>query len=91
MEEGSLCLCDQIRDYIDRGDALQEFSFFDYFLNTYDSHDNKPESLKGKHHNIRIHYKPDTGKDGRCRIIRSEGHETMPRFTGEWFPRRDDP
>jgi hypothetical protein len=63
----------------------------DYFLNTYDSQDNKQQSLKGRHCNVRVPYKPNTGRDGRCRVLRSEGHETMPRFTGEWFPRRDDP
>jgi hypothetical protein len=91
MEGGSLRLRDQIRDYFDRGDALEDFSFLDYFLNTYDSQDGGQESLKGRHRNVRVPYKPDTGKDGRCRVLQSEGHETIPRFTGEWFPRRDDP
>ncbi|KAG1779208.1 hypothetical protein EV702DRAFT_1195708 [Suillus placidus] len=33
----SLQLCDQIREYMDRADALEEFSYMDYFLNTYDT------------------------------------------------------
>jgi hypothetical protein len=31
----------------------------------------------------------NTGHGKRCRIIKSDGHETMPNFAGAWFPRNN--
>jgi hypothetical protein len=41
--------------------------------------------------NIHIPYQPNTHHDGHVRVLRTEGHETMPHILGPWFPRANDP
>jgi hypothetical protein len=36
MVQGQLQMKDQAREYIDRGDTLESWSYLDYFLGTYD-------------------------------------------------------
>jgi hypothetical protein len=36
IHEGVLHVWDQIHDYTDWGDELEDFSYLDFFLNTYD-------------------------------------------------------
>ena len=44
----------------------------------------------GRPLNTRIPYQNEAGKGKRCRILRSQGHETLPRFVGKWFSRFDE-
>lgn len=44
---------------------------------------------KGRPPNTRIPYKTEANKGTSCRIMRTKGHETMPRFVGKWFNRND--
>ncbi|PPQ92734.1 hypothetical protein CVT25_015701 [Psilocybe cyanescens] len=44
---------------------------------------------RGRPLSERVKYKEGAGKPTRCRIVRGDGHETMPRFVGRWFPRND--
>ena len=44
-EEGVFVLKDQLKEYQDRGEALESMNFFDYFTNTYDG---KRISRKGR-------------------------------------------
>lgn len=50
-----------------------------------------PQSRRpGRPLSTRIPYQDEAGKKKRCRIIRLEGHETLPRFVGKWFCRSDN-
>ena len=44
----------------------------------------------GRPLSTRIPYQDEAGKGKRCRIVRSHGHETLPRFVGKWFNRNDN-
>lgn len=39
---------------------------------------------------MRIPYRPTSDRHKRCRILRSDDHETIPYFPGSWFPRDDE-
>ena len=89
LVEGKLQIKDQAREYIDRGDALDSWSYLDYFLGTYDGLVVKErEHRRGRNPNTRVPYREGANRDGHCRIIKSEGHETMPYFPREWFPKK---
>ena len=89
MMEGQLRIKDQVREYIDRGDALQSYCYMDFFLETYDGKLLPAKtSTQGRTRNTRIPYRDNCGRSGRCRILRSPGHETMPYIPGPWFPKR---
>lgn len=47
-------------------------------------------SLRGQRLNKWIPYKPDTQPEGRCRIVRSPGHDTMPYFPVCWLAKKED-
>ena len=88
--EGQLLIRDQIREYMDRGIALEHWSYLDYFLGSYDGAILKQKStLRGRKPSIRIPYRDNCDRPGRCRVLRSPGHETMPYFPGFWFPKQD--
>ncbi|KAK7001030.1 hypothetical protein R3P38DRAFT_2560084 [Favolaschia claudopus] len=85
----SLVLKDQLKEYADRGHELDDFSFLDYFLETYDgrtSKDADKDTKPSRYRSTRVPYLDGSGRKG-CRIVRQGGHETMPRFVGAWFPR----
>ena len=76
---------------MDRGHALQNMCYLDFFLNTYDGKcSTRPEGTRGHVPNTRVPYLEGSNRDGRCRIVRSLGHETMPYFPGQWFPRQEE-
>lgn len=89
MVQGKLQIKDQAQEYIDRGDTLETWSYLDYFLGTYDGYVLKERgpSRRGQTPNTRVPYREGANRDGHCHIIRSVGHETMPYFLGEWFPK----
>lgn len=90
MVEGQLRVRDQIREYIDRGEALQDWNYLEFFLGTYDAPKLKERtSTRGRHRNERVAYKTGCNREKRCRVIRSKGHETMPYVPGQWFPRKE--
>lgn len=90
MVNGHVQLKDQMRDYINRGNALEEWSYLDFFLGTYDGKIREQNtSARGRTANTRVPYLENCGRDGHARIIRSAGHETMPYFPGSWFAKRD--
>lgn len=79
-----------MREYMDRGDALRDWNYLDFFLGTYDGKLLKEgSSPRGRKPNMRVPYKAGRNRDKRCRIIRTAGHETMPYFPGQWFPKRE--
>ena len=90
LVEGRLHIKDQIREYIDRGNALASWSYLDYFLGTYDGR-MLPErtSDRGRPASVRVPYLESSGRMDHCRIVKAANHETMPYFPGQWFPKRD--
>ncbi|KIK91578.1 hypothetical protein PAXRUDRAFT_149188 [Paxillus rubicundulus Ve08.2h10] len=82
----------QMREYMDCGDALENYSYLDFFVNTYDAFMPAEETnkLPLRKHNVRIPYRANRGHSARCRVLRSDGHETMPYFPGQWFPHAND-
>ena len=73
-------------------------NFFDFIIETYDAksvtlgRENECTVLRGtrgRPPNERIPYLPEYGKSGRCRIVRTLKHETLPNIVGKWFPRND--
>ena len=91
--EGCLLLKDQMREYMDRGDLLETWSYLDFFLGTYDGKilkDTSSDVSRGRPANVRVPYRGHSDRPGRCRVLRAIGHETMPYFPGRWFAKRDD-
>ena len=75
---------------MDRGDELEQWSYLDFFLGTYDGKPlKKADSNRGRPGNVRVPYRENSNRDGHCRVLRSPGHDTMPYFPGRWFPKRE--
>ena len=90
MVDGQLRTKDQIHDYIDRGNPLELWSYFDYVLETYDGKMlSETANRKGRTCSVHVPYREGSNRHGHCRIIRAAGHETMPYIPGQWFPARD--
>jgi hypothetical protein len=98
--DGRLSIRDQLADYMFRGEGLESYSVLEFFADTYDDqlqdasvHDAEPVAVRaGRPRSWRVPYLPDHPKSrNRVRVIRSAGHNTIPRFIGRYFPRRDDP
>ena len=105
LVDGSVELRDQLKDYQYRGDQLGPMNFLDFMLETYEvpredkaqqaiieaSINEVPQTRPlGRPLSFRIPYQEAAGKSKKCRIVRQPGHETLPRFVGRWFCRRDD-
>ncbi|KAH6906301.1 hypothetical protein BKA70DRAFT_1372848 [Coprinopsis sp. MPI-PUGE-AT-0042] len=100
-------LHDQLKDYQYRGDALESYSFFDFCIGTYeeirkesqeggqteasDELEQEPATIRGRRPNIRVAYQEGAGKPKKCRVIRTKGHETLPRFSSKWIPPSNEP
>ena len=69
---------------------METWSYLDYFLGTYDGYvlKERVSCRRGRTPNTRVPYREGANRDGHCRIIRSAGHETIPYFPGEWFPKQ---
>ncbi|RDB16871.1 ATP-dependent DNA helicase PIF1 [Hypsizygus marmoreus] len=96
IQDGQIQVRDQLKEYQYRGDALKDYNFLDFFLNTYegpllDVSGDHDSSSRARPRSVRVPYKAGAGKANTCRVIRSNGHETLPHFFGQWFPRSDDP
>ena len=90
MIDGRLEVKDSLRDYILRGDVLESWGYFNFLLGTYDGKKKNDTSSHGRPTNTRVFYRDDEKRGNRCRIVRSEGHETMPYVPGAWFPKQDE-
>jgi len=44
----------------------------------------------GRPPSMQSHYQDEANKGKRCRIKRSQGHETLPRIVGKWFCRSNN-
>lgn len=93
--DGAVVLKDQLRDYQYRGPILNDLSFFDFVVNTYDKAEHaqeedlqeetsKEKKKAGRPKNLRVPYLPEAGKPNSCRVLRTNGHETIPKISGAW-------
>lgn len=90
--DGVLAIQDNLKDYVDRGSALDNMNLLDFFLNTYDGAMTVPRmGGAGRPQSERVLYLEGTSHSNRCRVIRTDRHETMPNFVGQWFPRNNVP
>ena len=88
--DGILTMQDDTKDYADRGTEMSEMSFFNFFIDTYEGDKVQPSANgRGRKPNERVPYMEGTGHNNKCRVFRTEGHETMPNFIGGWFARND--
>lgn len=53
--------------------------------------DTSSKSTTGRAKNPRVCYLPAAQKSHKCRVLRTPGHEHLPRFIGKWFARNNDP
>jgi hypothetical protein len=103
MVSGAISLKDQLHEYMYRGDEMSCLSLLTFMLDTYDAKcdvktigregigNEIDENLVGRTPNRRVLYRQGFSKKGRCRVYRTDGHETLPHFMGGWFPRNDRP
>ena len=90
--DGVLEIKDQLKNYVDCGPALANFSLLEFFLNTYKTDTPgsiESENLHGHHTKERIPYLEGTAHNKKYRVVRGEGHESMPNFVGDWFSEND--
>ena len=89
-------------EYSFRGEALANMNFLSFMLDTYDTKrpldpiqsncaddETVQKKLLGRPLNQPVNYQEGFNKPGHCRVFRSEGHETLPQFTGKWIARND--
>ena len=70
-------LRDQMQDYAERGEELEDDNFFDFFLNTYEGkpakdHSSDMASKRGRPQNLQVHYLggSDRAKKRKtCRVV----------------------
>ncbi|KIM85985.1 hypothetical protein PILCRDRAFT_776043 [Piloderma croceum F 1598] len=78
---GTLQIKDQIKEYMDQGGALEDMSFLQFCLDTYETEEKPPsDNGCGRKAKERIPYLEGTGHGKKCRVIKGIGHETMPNF-----------
>ncbi|KAF8799799.1 hypothetical protein BYT27DRAFT_7119585, partial [Phlegmacium glaucopus] len=102
MASGVFSLKDQLHEYAFRGREIDQINLLTFVLDTY-NRKIKPaegelekldeESMRpvGRPPNQRVVYRDGFDRPGHCRILRTEGHETLPHFVGGWMPRSDKP
>jgi hypothetical protein len=106
MVTGEITLKDQLHEYMFRGEEMSDMSLFNFVLDTYETKTVQTDATGGAHvgvsddtgqgrvgrpPNRRVQYRPGFTRNGRCRVYRTPGHETLPHFLGGWFPRNDKP
>jgi hypothetical protein len=102
MVAGVIGLKDHLYEYMFRGEELDGMNFLTFMLDTYDGKAEQIEFIEGdvkgqqqRHQgrlqNKRVPYRQGFNQSGRCRVFRTDGHETLPHFLGGWLPRNDRP
>ena len=104
MVSGVITLKDQLHEYMFRGTEMSEVNLLTFMLDTYETKadqgvevmeigargdDDMLGRARGRPPNRRVAYREGFTKTGRCRVYRTDGHETLPEFYGGWFPRHD--
>ncbi|KAF9492437.1 hypothetical protein BDN71DRAFT_1509448 [Pleurotus eryngii] len=76
--------------YITIALELEELNYLDFFVDTYEYSASKNTKPTGK---VKVDkgFPPLPGsRSSKTRHVRQQGHETLPAFIGQWFPRRSD-
>lgn len=83
-----LYMRDQMQEYIDCGEELQDLSYLDFFRNTYNMFisDFNSDTLHKCSYNPIFPYLPGSRHHKHYQILRRKEHETMITFSGTWFP-----
>lgn len=81
---GNIELRDQRDEYIFRPKEFEDFSYWDYFIETYEVSGSKREGSS----QWSYEYLPGSNRTAQ-RKLREDGHETLPQFIGQWFPKRN--
>lgn len=100
-EQGRLVPRSQIEDYTYRGAQLEQYSILSFLVDTWEStvdekkrvpEPNEDErATAGRPRNQRSRYLPEHSRHAtRQRIVRTEGHNTLPNFVGRWFPKKSN-
>lgn len=80
----------QVTDYILRGDFLESMNVLDFFVETYEVKV-AVEALVGRLASKRVPYLETHPRYSRAaRKLRQKGHNNLPNFIGQYFPRADD-
>lgn len=88
--DGKVEIKEKLAEYVNRGDALESWSYLDFFLGTYDGKMlHEKSSPCGRPRSVHVPYKPNSQPEGRCRILRSAGHDTMPYFPASWLAKKE--
>lgn len=104
--DGHLAVKCQVTDYVHRGLSLTRCNVVDFFTDTYEKPikgdtillpaevpdgANQTRTRRGRPRNERVPYLATHPKARTVyRMVRTPGHNTLPTFTGRWFPRADD-
>ncbi|KAH7924255.1 hypothetical protein BV22DRAFT_1047590 [Leucogyrophana mollusca] len=98
---GGLCARSVFQDYELRGNELDDYSYMEFILNTYEEkisadHDEGrgtgSRTSRGRPLNERSCYMEEHPKHrSHRRVVRCKGHNTLPNVVGPFPPRRDDP
>ena len=100
---GTLSIKCQVTDYSLRGSALEHFSVYDFYLETWESYNSDPSvhydddyfsqehKARGRPKTERIPYlSTHPAFASKARVIRSTHHNNLPNFVGSHFPRNND-
>ena len=69
--DGVLTIQDDLKDYVDRGTALEDVNMLNFFLNTYERDLVVPSTVggPGRPQSVRVPYLEGTGHGKRCQVI----------------------
>jgi hypothetical protein len=91
--DGVLEIKDQLKQYVNRGESLEPMNLLGFFLNTYETDavggatlETSSKTKPGPKAKERIGYLEGSGHGSKRRMVRNEGHETIPNFVGDLFP-----
>ncbi|KAF7313616.1 ATP-dependent DNA helicase [Mycena chlorophos] len=101
-DEGVFVLKDQLKEYQDRGEALEKMNLYDYFRRTYDGKKihrvdqstSAPGDIPYRHGggrplSQRVPYQ-NGRRPTRCRVVRGWKQEVNLHFIGRWFARDEE-
>src|SRR5882762_10518515 len=83
--DGVLEIKDQLKQYVDRGESLEPMNLLAFFLDTYETDavggatpETSSKTKPGPKAKERIAYLEGSGHGSKRRMVRNEGHETIP-------------
>lgn len=89
MTKSGVEIKDQQDKYVMRVSELEELNYWDFFLDTYEHSESKNTDSRTMKADKGFPPLPGS-RSSKARCVRQQGHETLPEFIGQWFPRRSD-